>query len=330
MFKKFDLTSAALTVALVTAVLVAILFGGANKREMPSALGSSLEKKDEKPYCILVAGSDCVSGLYDVMMLVSIDSGRERICVMQLPRDTYAEYTVGSYKKLNGAARELGAQGLRAFLEKSFGICIDGYVALDLSDFREVIDTLGGVEIELDEAISYTDAEQGLFIELPSGRQVLDGERAEMLVRYRAGYADGDLGRLDAQKKFLAALFKTLKTNVSSDNALRLAYELIGKVDTDIGAVSAVSIGLCALRLGDEGLMFVTLPGEDAIAEKSGASYYVASASSTEQVLCEFFGKSEGDGFDGERVFCHPTYERFISIYEGSRKPLIIRADELE
>lgn len=331
MSKKYDLIAAILIVALAVALSATLIFGGANSKNEPSALSSSLTKDADKPYCVLVAGSDRVSGLYDVMMLVSIDGDRERICVMQLPRDTYAEYTEKSYKKLNGAAYTLGGiEGLRSFLEQSFGVCIDGYLTLGLEDFRKVIDTLGGVEIELERAIKYTDAEQGLFIDIPSGRQVLDGEHAEMLVRYRAGYADGDLGRLDAQKKFLAALFETLKEKVNGDNAFELAKTLIGEVDTDIGAVTAVTLGLRALKLGKENIVFLTLPGADARAEKSGASYYVASAYATDKILCEFFGKSPQIEFDGDRVFCHPNYKGFISIYESSEEPRVVRADELE
>ncbi|MBR0454207.1 MAG: LCP family protein [Clostridia bacterium] len=331
-YKKYLLIAAALTFAVILATVVAtLIFGNREGERQQSDSATEHFKGADKPYCILVTGEDKVSGLCDVIMLVSVDTRNERICVMQIPRDTYAEYTDKSYKKLNGAANALGGvEGLRAFLSQSLGVTIDGYLALDLASFRRIIDTVGGVEIELDRAIRYTDAEQGLFIDLPSGRQVLDGKKAEMLVRYRKGYADGDIGRLGAQKKFLASLFASMQQKVNSDNAYPLAEALMDGLDTDIGIATAVALGLEALTTESERLIFVTAPGEQTVAEKSGASYYVLSAASTDSLLCEYFGKSEGQSFDESLAFRHPSYEGFISIYESAREPLIVSAKELQ
>ena len=331
-YKKYLLIATALTFAVILATVVAtLIFGNREAERQQSDSATESFKGADKPYCILVTGEDKVSGLYDVIMLVSVDTRNERICVMQIPRDTYAEYTEGSYKKLNGAANALGGvEGLRTFLSQSLGVTIDGYLALDLASFRRIIDTVGGVEIELEQAIRYTDAEQGLFIDLPSGRQVLDGKKAEMLVRYRKGYADGDIGRLGAQKRFLASLFASLQQKVNSDNAYPLANALMDGLDTDIGIATAVALGLEALTTKSDSLFFVTAPGEQIVAEKSGASYYVLSAASTDALLCEYFGKSEGKSFDESLSFRHPSYEGFISIYESVRDPLIVSAKELQ
>ena len=331
-YKKYLLIAAVLTFAVILATVVAtLIFGNREGERRQSDSATESFKGADKPYCILVTGEDKVSGLCDVIMLVSVDTRKERICVMQIPRDTYAEYTDKSYKKLNGAANALGGvEGLRAFLSQSLGVTIDGYLALDLASFRRIIDTIGGVEIELDRAIRYTDAEQGLFIDLPSGRQVLDGKKAEMLVRYRKGYADGDIGRLGAQKRFLASLFASLQQKVNSDNAYPLADALMDGLDTDIGIATAVALGLEALTTESERLIFVTAPGEQIVAEKSGASYYVLSAASTDSLLCEYFGKSEEQSFDESFAFRHPSYEGFISIYESAREPLIVSAKELQ
>ena len=331
-YKKYLLIATALTFAVILATVVAtLIFGNREGERQQSDSATESFKGADKPYCILVTGEDKVSGLCDVIMLVSVDTRSERICVMQIPRDTYAEYTDKSYKKLNGAANALGGvEGLRVFLTQSLGVAIDGYLALDLASFRRIIDTIGGVEIELDQAIRYTDAEQGLFIDLPSGRQVLDGKKAEMLVRYRKGYADGDIGRLGAQKRFLASLFASLQQKVNSDNAYPLAETLLDGLDTDIGIATAVALGLEALTTKSDSLFFVTAPGEQIVAEKSGASYYVLSAASTDSLLCEYFGKSEGQSFDESLAFRHPSYEGFISIYESAREPLIVSAKELQ
>ena len=286
------------------------------------------QKLAKDSYCALVTGRDRVSGLCDVMMLVSFDPSNSRICVLQIPRDTYALYGDGSYRKINGAQHALGEDGLCELLEESLGVRIDGYISLDLSGFRELVDLIGGVEIELDRPIKYSDPEQDLRIDLESGMQTLDGKQAEMFVRYRSGYKRGDLDRLDAQKKFLAALFDALRQKVSISNAYELFQLALGHVDTNINPALCVALGLEALGVGEDQLWFCTLPGEDLVSRKSGASFYVMSKSPTQRLLAEYFG-AEGE-LDGKGIFLNGDDRDFLEIYQKDCKIGMISAQELE
>ena len=286
------------------------------------------QKLASDSYCALVTGRDRVSGLCDVMMLVSFDPSNSRICVLQIPRDTYALYGDGSYRKINGAQRALGEDGLCELLGESLGVRIDGYISLDLSGFRELVDLIGGVEIELDRPIKYSDPEQDLRIDLESGLQTLDGKQAEMFVRYRSGYKRGDLDRLDAQKKFLAALFDALRQKVSISNAYELFGLALGHVDTNINPALCVALGLEALGVGEDQLWFCTLPGEDLVSRKSGASFYVMSKSPTQRLLAEYFG-AEGE-LDGKGIFLNGDDRDFLEIYQKDCKIGMISAQEIE
>ena len=286
------------------------------------------QKLASDSYCALVTGRDRVSGLCDVMMLVSFDPSNSRICVLQIPRDTYALYGDGSYRKINGAQRALGEDGICELLGESLGVRIDGYVSLDLSGFRELVDLIGGVEIELDRPIKYSDPEQDLRIDLESGMQTLDGKQAEMFVRYRSGYKRGDLDRLDAQKKFLAALFDTLRQKVSISNAYELFGLALGHVDTNINPALCVALGLEALGVGEDQLWFCTLPGEDLVSRKSGASFYVMSKSPTQRLLAEYFG-AKGE-LDGKGIFLNGDDRDFLEIYQKDCKIGMISAQEIE
>ena len=205
---------------------------------------------------------------------------------------------------------------------------IDGYVSLDLSGFRELVDLIGGVEIELERPIKYSDPSQDLHIDLDSGRQTLDGKQAEMFVRYRSGYQRGDLDRLDAQKKFLAALFGALRQKVSISNAYELLQLALGHVDTNINPALCVALGLEALGVGEDQLWFCTLPGEDIVSRKSGASFYVMSKSPTKRLLAEYFG-AEGE-LDGKGIFLNGDDRDFLEIYQKDSKIGMICAAELE
>ena len=266
---------------------------------------------------ILVAGTDRASGLCDVLMLFRWERETGRVCVLQIPRDTYAAYTESSYRKLNGAMRRLGGmKPLGEFLSEALGVKVDRYVLLDLDVLRQIVDEIGGVSITLPDALHYEDPAQGLSIHLSEGTQTLDGRQAEYFVRYRMGYVRGDLGRMDAQKLFLAAFAKQLRESLGLSSALRLAKDVLPKIETDLTLWEATSLVRSAFSASEDAIFLMTLPGEEAIAEQSGASYYVLSSVATEELLVRYFGASSGK-FDRYAVFRNSKYRRFCEIYDG-------------
>jgi LCP family protein required for cell wall assembly len=327
MSKKYIYT-VLLLVALLALFAVALTVAVGKSGTPEEAPDESAIKLADDPYCLLVTGRDRVSALTDVIMLACFDPAAERICVLQIPRDTYALYGDGRYRKINGAQKELGEDGFRVLLENALGIEIDGYLSLDLDAFGKSVDALGGVEIELDAPLRYSDPSQDLHIDLDSGRQTLDGKQAEMLVRYRSGYLRGDLDRLDVQKKFLAALFDTLRAKVSVANAYELASALLGEVSTDVNLALCTALALEALKLDKSRLLFCTLPGEDIVSRKSGASFYVMAKSPTQRLLAEYFC-AEGE-FDEEKIFLNSSDRDFLEIYQKDFGIGVICADELE
>ena len=283
---------------------------------------------EEKGYFrVLVAGTDRVSGLSDVLMLVSLNLDTDEAWILQLPRDTYAIYHEGSYRKLNGAPNFLGGmEQMKQMMSRALGVPIDRYVRLSPDAFCEAVDALGGVEIELERAMHYDDPAQGLSIHLKAGKQMLDGKAAEQFVRYRSGYAQGDLGRMDAQKVFLAALFRQIRHSASPLSLAKLGVSVLADWETNLTASDAMSLASEVLSLDSERVHFVTAPGESATA-KSGASYYALSRQGMAELLETYFG---GDAacFDPDRMFLNPNNEAFGSIYEGYSPYQIISAAE--
>ena len=276
---------------------------------------------------LLVAGKDRASGLYDVMMLVSLNRDDNSIFVLQIPRDTYLEYTEKSYKKINGAPASLGGmKNFVSFLSENIGVEIDSYVSFGLDAFSGAIDAIGGVEIELEEELNYSDPAQDLNIHLPKGKQILDGRTAEHFVRYRAGYLRGDLDRLDAQKLFMSALFKKVMS-LSLYETTGLITELLPSVNTDLGLFEIISVIKDARSVSPEKLSFVTAPGEDIVSERSGAWYYVVSAQSLKQILGEYFGSEKE--FDPQGLFLNENDGGFTRIYKSSAQIQISNADNI-
>ena len=280
----------------------------------------NIEDREETPEIqpvenILFLGMDREAGLTDVMMLVGVDRDAERITVLQIPRDTYAEYTDGSYKKLNGAYNSLGgAREVADFLSSAWGIEIHRYVCIGLDTFGDVVDAIGGVDIELPSDMKYSDPEQGLYIDLKAGKQTLDGKTAQHFVRFRSDYANGDLGRLDAQKLFMSAFFRTLCDKFSPATAAKLVAVAEG-IETNIGVSDMLDISSDALGIGGDGILFATIPGKEVTATVSGASYYAVSAPSASEMTERYFGRKRD--FDSDKKFLNERYDSFRLVYEN-------------
>ena len=88
------------------------------------------------------------------------------------------------------------------------GMPIHYYCEVNFIGIREIVDILGGVDYDVPMKMDYEDPEQDLYIHLEKGPQHLDGDKAEQLLRFRKGYANQDLGRINTQQGFIKEMFK--------------------------------------------------------------------------------------------------------------------------
>ena len=311
----------------VFAVIAGIMMAytlAADVRRVPDAADMGVEK--EERVNVLVMGTDRQASLCDVMMLVSIDKAANTVIAVQIPRDTYAGYTSGSYKKLNGAYNSLGgAEKTAAWLADAFGIKIDHYVCVCLDTVRCVVDAIGGVDVDIPCDMVYSDPEQGLYIKLDAGKTHLDGEGAEQFLRFRYSYVGGDVARLDAHKIFLSALYKKMARDMTPSLLIKLCAAVDG-VETDLSIPDMVDIGLSVRKMDADSIFLVTLPGRVAVAEESGASYYVIFADGARIIMQEYFG---GKDFDTNEYFLNKKYKSFKDIYFEKCTPRIYSVNDI-
>lgn len=222
---------------------------------------------------VLLLGCDRASGLSDSILLISIHEDKKCVSVLQIPRDTYAEYTDRDYKKINGAFSVLGESGIKDFFGEALGVTVHHFAVIKLDLFCTMVDAIGGVEVDVPQKMEYHDPAQNLHISLNEGVQRLDGKTAEHFVRYRSGYVNADLGRLDAQKLFLRAFAKQCRDLKAPDYFRLIGASLTG-LGTDIGIGDAIRIGNVLLACDPEEVPMQTLAGQ-AIKGQSGAWYYV-------------------------------------------------------
>lgn len=242
-------------------------------QELTSASAQPRENDaTEEPVRVLVLGCDRAAGLTDSILVASIREENGEVHILQIPRDTYAEYTERDYKKLNGAYGTLGLGGIKQFLSDALGVRLDYAVALDLDCVSELVDAVGGVDVEVTQTMHYHDPYQNLTIDLEPGVHRLDGARAEHFLRFRSGYVNADLGRMDAQKRFIRA-FVSRCGELSGASLMQIFWKLFPHLETDLPIHKAIGLVRAVDRCEADAIQMATAPGQ-AVRGSSGAWYY--------------------------------------------------------
>lgn len=272
--------------AVIGAVVFAVrLFAGGGK-----AAKIDLNGKNN----ILVLGMDKDGYRSDIVLLCQLDAQSNKVNILQIPRDTMIE-TKRADKKINSVYGLGGEDELFSVVKDKFGVKCDKYVVVSLNAFRVFIDEIGGVDINVPIRMYYTDPTQNLVIDLQQGFQHLNGEKAEMFIRFRknndgTGYA-GDIGRMEAQKEFYSAVFHKL-LSVNSIAKIPKLYSIFSEsVKTNLKAKDVMDLMTEALRLDKSNITIHDAPGEaDYI---KGVSYFVLDEEKTEELIKTHFLNEE-------------------------------------
>lgn len=248
-------------------------------------------------YSVLVVGTDKVGLNTDTILVASLDSINNRASVMSIPRDTMSNVS-RNVKKIN-AAYSIGAKNGKGNVKKLkdevsdlMGFEVDNYVVVNLAAFEELIDAIGGVTIDVPRNMNYDDPYQDLHIHIDKGLQTLNGEQAIGFVRYRSGYAEGDIGRVKAQQMFIEALVNQVATPATVTKMPKLIDIVLDNMDTDLTNGELLWFGkeVLEIDMATNFNMFV-LPGEPQYV--SGISYYLPNESEILAIVNEYFNPNE-------------------------------------
>lgn len=214
---------------------------------------------------ILLVGSDASAemddrvnitekGNTDAMILVSIDKVNKKIKLVSFMRDSYTYMDqFDRYAKLNAACANGGPAYLVETIENDYKIEIDGYVMVDFDSFRQVIDVLGGVEVDVPQYVANhlnAGKHTGDIKYVPAGENVLlTGEQALAFSRVRYSDSDGDVSRVRRQREVINALIeKCLDASLSEIN--EVADVILANVRTNISQKSILSYAAQAVSGG--------------------------------------------------------------------------------
>ncbi len=193
----------------------------------------------------------------DTIAVLRISDGAARL--LAIPRDLYVPIDGGSPNRINAAFAFGGPTSLVSTVQQELGIGIDHYLEVDLAGFLGLVDALGGVTIEFPHP-AY-DTKSGLRVDT-AGPVHLDADQALAYVRSRnhVEIIDGaevrdptaDLGRVQRQQRFLAAVFAELGSTWNPITLLSALDAVSGnvRVDSGLSLRGAASLGL-AVRGAD-------------------------------------------------------------------------------
>ncbi|HLR33818.1 MAG TPA: LCP family protein [Tissierellales bacterium] len=270
------------------------------KRNPDVTLGKNIENKDEILFLVLgIDGNDMTEATdvrTDTMMLAKLNFKSGELSILSIPRDTRVMLKSGEYAgKINAAHKLGGAEESIKTVKELLDIDLEYYVKIDYQFVREVVDLIGGVEMDIPFHMKYDDIsdEPPLHIDIEEGRQVLDGDKAIQFLRYRksndgsGGYKEGDVGRIKAQQEFIKAFMgQVLKPSniLKSPMAISKYYKY---VETNIPMKIAFKGAFSGRKIDTEDLNINTLPGEGRYID--GISYFIHYEEPTQALIKEMF-----------------------------------------
>lgn len=269
---------------------------------------------------ILVLGLDENKTNTDIILVASIDlsdsEDTRSISILQIPRDTFVgeEFAGSVTGKVNGVY-SVGNQKLTEVnrvievIWENFAIPIDHYITCDLDGFKDIVDALGGIPMNVPHQITY-DASKVIY----PGEQVLNGEQSEWFVRYRSGYYEGDIGREKWQRLFMASFLARVK-EIGATDMNSLLPELTTYCTSDLTVQEFKDIIYIGTNLELEDVSIYMVPGEAAM--YNGYSVWSVHADETAEMLNTYFRKYQGDVevYDLQMIELANT----IDIYENTQ-----------
>ncbi len=302
--KKKSRTTKVLKTILISLILVFASVSGIYCAKLYTTPGSDIlgllkpgtleEVEISKEKCnILIMGTDKEGLRTDVMMLAQIDPKSATATVMSIPRDTRVKYNNKTCKinEVPVYARKKGeAQMVQASIETVkglTGIPIHHFVKFNIKAFNDCIDELGGVEFNVPRNMYYQDPAQDLYINLKKGKQILDGNKAEQLIRFRR-YPQGDLARIKVQQDFIHAVIDQ-KLQLKYIGRIDEIYEILDdNMETSMSPDDMVQCAKQLLEIGTGNIATITMPGTPK--DIGGGSYVIADYDEFMKVREQSFG----------------------------------------
>ena len=258
--------------------------------KQPAPTGAARDEVSEtgaEPLDVLVLGVDrrpegsSVEGSRsDTIMVVRILPGTGEVRMLSIPRDLFVEIEPGVEDRINAAYSYGGVDQITRAAEQATGVSIDRYAVVDFEGFRDIVDAVGGLRVEIQD-------------QMPPGRQMqgtqtLNGEQALFYARYR-GTPGGDLDRIARQQQLVGALREKLVSWGAVSKLPGIMEAVHGNLETDLGLGANISLARSLLNAEgtDSALKTLQFAGSPTTLP-DGRQVLVPNPAENEKILQEF------------------------------------------
>lgn len=287
--RKNLLTGLLAAMLLLTGIALAasIYINHTDTSSEPSGLKNSSQNPDRMN--ILLLGSDARPnqkvGNTDTIIVAQIDG--ERVELLSIPRDTRVEIPGYGLNKINAACRYGGPELTARVVSDLIGLKVEKYALVRWEGFINIVDTLGGVDVDVPRNMYYDPQEGSQYrISLHKGKQHLNGQQALAFVRFRHE-ALGDIDRTGQQLAFMKAVAEQVKQPSTLLKLPWLIPEFYKNVDTNLSLGEGLIWAKMGTRLQNIQVVTQTLPGY--FLNLDGISYWGVDPDQARQVAYDLF-----------------------------------------
>jgi len=212
---------------------------------------------------ILIVGCDEIEnyGRADTIVFLSISPKTKDVLILSIPRDTRVEIPERGMDKINHAYAFGGKKLISETVSLFLDMPIHFYAIADFIGFVNIIDELGGIEIDVEKEMHYVDKAGGLDINLSPGKQILDGEKSLQYIRFRQDKL-GDLGRIKRQQKLALAVIEKMMNFDSIAKIPQISEGMNEYIETDIKVQDAIALANLFKGTNQEKFNVETVQGE--------------------------------------------------------------------
>lgn len=236
---------------------------------------------------ILILGVDGRSGVRsDTIMVLHTDPQNRHASLLSIPRDTLAVLPGRGLDKINHAFAYGGLELSKQAVEDFLGIKIPYYVIINIGGIVSLIDDFGGITVNVEKRMYYSDFAGGLFVDLYPGIQKLNGQQAMGYLRFRKD--GGDFTRINRQQQFVQALGAEMTKHENILRSPQLFMTLMSNLETNLSAKQTVGLSIGLRNIYEAGKIdMFTIPGTDLMLD--GIYYWRPDLDRTRMIVAQSF-----------------------------------------
>ena len=293
-FLAFLVTAGTATAMWFNSIVARLSDAGIITPELQAVLVDSDVARE--PFYMLLLGTDGRPGetsyRADTIILARIDPTEQQVTLISIPRDTRITYK-GETMKINAAHTEEGAAGMVEAVNELCGIEISHYAEISFDGLVQLVDALGGVEVNVPDEI---DDPKAADFTIEPGLQTLNGEQALAFCRSRA-FADGDYTRMRHQRIFVAALANTILNKTDATQLPGIIDAMADMVATDLSLPDILSLANAMRGMDTDSMWTANIPshaGGDTYI--NGVSYVFVHEEELEEMMARVDAGEDPEG----------------------------------